>query len=145
MLVEDIMTQTVHVISPDHSLADLQTIFDKVTYRHLLVEENHKLVGLISDRDMLQRLSPWLGTDEETEHDRSVLQQKVGSFMSTDLITVDRLTLVDCATILLLENKISCLPVVDENNAIEGIVSWKDLLKYSVYGVAKEQVCRPRA
>jgi len=34
---------------------------------------------------------------------------------------------------LLLEHKISCLPVVDESSHLEGLLTWKDILHFYVY------------
>jgi acetoin utilization protein AcuB len=53
--------------------------------------------------------------------------------MTTNLITVDISTSIECASILLLENNISCLPVIDEERQLQGIVTWKDILRFHVY------------
>lgn len=135
MVVADIMSKQVHTVSPDENLAELREIFSGVRYRHLLVEDDGKLVGVISDRDVLAHLSPFLGTSEERDSDRSQLNLKVRDIMSTRLITVDTETLIDCASILMLENPISCLPVVKPDMSIVGILSWKDILQFHVYGV----------
>lgn len=144
MLVADIMTEKVHKIAPTDTLGEVRKIFQSVSYRHLLVEENDKLVGIVSDRDVLARISPFLGTPDENEKDRALLKTPVANFMSTDMITVDRKTIIECASILLIENNISCLPVVKNDNEIDGILSWKDLLQYSVYGSAEEQKEPPK-
>ncbi|SMF57902.1 acetoin utilization protein AcuB [Alteromonadaceae bacterium Bs31] len=135
MIVADIMSKQVHTVSPNENLAELRDIFSNVNYRHLLVEEDNKLLGVISDRDVLAHLSPFIGTEQERENDRTQMDLKVRDIMSTELITVDSETIVDCASILLLENNISCLPVVQDDLSIEGILSWKDILQFHVYGV----------
>lgn len=135
MNVADIMSRKVHTVSPDENLAELKTIFSSVKYRHLLVEENNRLIGVISDRDALAHLSPFLETTKERENDRSQLSLQVRHIMTTHVITVDPDTTIDCASILLLENSISCLPVVTADMTIEGILSWKDILLYHVYGL----------
>lgn len=48
--------------------------------------------------------------------------------MSRDVITVSPEEKVDKAARILLENKISGLPVVDENNHVVGIITEKDLI-----------------
>ncbi len=137
MIVADIMSKQVHTVSPDENLAELRDIFSNVNYRHLLVEEDNRLIGVISDRDVLAHLSPFIGTSEERDSDRSQLDLKVRDIMSTELVTVDAETIVDCASILLLENSISCLPVVMDDMSINGIISWKDILQFYVYDVDK--------
>lgn len=135
MIVADIMSKQVHTVTPNTKLTALRDIFASVSYHHLLVEKNSKLVGVISDRDVLANLSPFIGTMGEQDRDRALLELSVENIMSTTLITIEHHTLIDTASILLLENNISCLPVVDADLSIEGIVSWKDILQYHVYGV----------
>lgn len=144
MFVADIMTEDVHTVSPNDTLGNIRKIFKEAPYRHLLVEENSMLVGVVSDRDVIARLSPFLDTPEESPRDKKLLEQRVADFMSTKMITVDRQTIIECAAILLLENNFSCLPVVKENNQIDGILSWKDLLEYSVYSAGETSKEAPR-
>ena len=133
MFVSEIMTVNVDTITPKTTLKQVQSIFDRESYHHLLVVEAGKLVGVISDRDMLRLTLPDSDDDDAPHVDEAWLQQPASEFMTTALITIDRETLIDCASILLLENNISCLPVVDLDNCVEGILTWKDLLKYYVY------------
>lgn len=138
MLVEKIMSENVHTVSPSTTLAELRKIFSEVNYHHLLVVEAGLLMGVISDRDVLRMSSPYLDGmeidgDKANEHDEALLLQPASSFMSTSLIKVLPDTLIDAAAILLLENNISCLPVVTEDDAVAGILTWKDMLKYYVY------------
>ncbi len=140
MFVGEIMTKNVHTVTPETTLGEVRNIFKQVGYRHLLVEQDGKLVGVISDRDVLARSSPWLDTQQENNRDRDSLNVPAATFMNTNVITVDRQTIVECASILLIENNISCLPVVKQDNAIDGILSWKDLLQYSIYGAEHDPV-----
>lgn len=133
MHVENIMSDSVHCVLPDVTLADLRETFKHVTYHHLLVAHDNQLMGVISDRDVLRMSSPFIDTAETTPHDQALLKTKAQDFMSTKLITVKKDTLIDAAAILLLEHNISCLPIVSRDDAIEGILTWKDMLKYYVY------------
>lgn len=133
MLVETIMSEPVHCILPEVTLAELREIFSRIKYHHLLVARDSHLLGVISDRDVLRMSSPYLDTANATAHDQSLLETKAQDIMSTTLITAKKDTLIDAAAILLLEHNISCLPVVSMNGAIEGILTWKDMLKYYVY------------
>jgi acetoin utilization protein AcuB len=115
------------------SLEELCNIFKQVPYHHLLVAQERELLGIISDRDVLRTSSPFINTERATAQDQALLQTKAQEIMSTALITVRPDTLIDTAVILLLEHSISCLPVVSNAEAIEGILTWKDMLKYYVY------------
>jgi acetoin utilization protein AcuB len=133
MLVTEIMTEKVHTVYKDATLEIVNNIFKKVKYHHLLVTEENKLVGVLSDRDVNRLVSPFLDTEHQLERDAKLLEKPVEEFMTTTLVTVDSDTSIDCASILLLEHNISCLPIVSVDNEIEGILTWKDLLKYYVY------------
>ena len=133
MHVETIMSENGHCVLPEVTLADLRQIFKEVPYHHLLVARDGDLLGIISDRDVLRMSSPFIDTANATVQDQSLLETKAQDFMSTKLITVKKDTLVDTAAILLMEHNISCLPVVSKVDAIEGILTWKDMLKYYVY------------
>jgi len=133
MNVESIMSTNVQCILPEMNLGDVREIFKKVPYHHLLVAREGGLLGIISDRDVLRMLSPFIDTANATAQDQSLLETKAQDIMSTTLMTVKKDTSVDTAAILLLEHNISCLPVVSKNDVIEGILTWKDLLKYHVY------------
>lgn len=135
MFVADIMTRNVKTIGPETKLQEVSKIFRSVRFRHLLVEDGGLLIGIISDRDMLANLSPFTGKDNEDEYDRAQLELPAKQLMSTAMITVDCETLIDSASILLIEQNISCLPVVNHDNSIAGILSWKDILQYHVYGI----------
>ena len=133
MLIQDIMTVNVHRVTPKTTLKTVDEIFKSVRYHHLLVEDKGVLVGVISDRDVIRMKSPFLNTEQENTRDQEQLHTPVEEFMTKRLLTILKDTDIDYASILLLENNISCLPVIDVNNKIEGIVTWKDLLKFYVY------------
>ena len=129
MKVGDIMTNHVHTIHLDDKLELIQDILADVDYHHLLVEDDGKLVGIISDRDVLRHQSPFLGTEHERDVDRALLNRDAGSIMTPHPITVEAGTSLDEAAKLLLKHTISCLPVVAFDQSIEGIITWKDLLR----------------
>lgn len=52
--------------------------------------------------------------------------------MTRKPITVELDTLVDDAANIMLKKNISCLPVVSPSGNIEGILSWKDILKFYI-------------
>ena len=110
MNVGSLMTEKVFRVTPEDSLATIREILQKVNFHHLLVVADEKLVGIVSDRDILKALSP-LFDDPARRVDRgAILGRQVEQIMTKDLITVDRETSVKEAAILMLDNNISCLP-----------------------------------
>lgn len=131
--VADIMATELATVLPTASISQLLEMFSQHSFHHIPVLENEKLLGIISDRDVSKALSPHIGTNLESAEDRQLLQQCAEDIMTRDVIAIDRTTDLDTASILLLENNISCLPVTDENDCLQGILTWKDLLQYFVY------------
>ena len=120
MIVALIMTRRVVTVEMDYSIQIIRDIFKNFEFHHILVLENQKLAGVISDRDLIDR----------EDRDTITLDKKAHEIMSRKLITVDAQTSIEKASDLLLENNISCLPVISHQGDVEGIVSWKDILKF---------------
>jgi acetoin utilization protein AcuB len=124
------MTRRVVTVEMDDSLQIISEIFENVKFHHILVVENQKLVGVISDRDFIKALSPFLDTPSEVKRDITTLDKRAHQIMNRTPITVDAETSIEKASNLLLENNISCLPVISPQGSVEGIVTWKDILKF---------------
>jgi acetoin utilization protein AcuB len=129
MLVSEVMTKNVVKVAPDLDLSTLRELFTKTGFHHLLVVDGETLVGVISDRDLLRTVSPFVGTLAERHQDRDTLYRKAHQLMSRALIVARPDDDVRTAAFFLVEKKISCLPVVSEDGKLEGIVTWRDLLR----------------
>jgi acetoin utilization protein AcuB len=132
MTVDAIMSRDVESVGPDMSLMEIQDTLRKHGFRHLLVIEDDALVGVISDRDVLRVVSPFLNTLSEAPRDIKTLMRPAREVMRTDPVSIHPDTSIKEAASTLLEHTISCLPVVNDENQIEGIVTSKDLLRYLV-------------
>ena len=137
----DIMTREVVCLELTDTLADAIDTMKKGEFRHLpILDESAKLAGIISDRDILRQL-PFIGrrppsqsikfrdhlfkVDDETPQ----LLLGVTEFMTREVTSVS----VDCriceAVKTLRSMKISCLPVVDQQQNVLGIVTVADLMR----------------
>ncbi len=120
MNVASIMTRNVLTVKMDYFIQIIRDIFNNFEFHHILVLENQKLIGVISDRDLIDR----------EERDTITLNSRAHEIMSRTPITVDVETSIEKASDLLLENNISCLPVISPRGSVKGIVTWKDILKF---------------
>ena len=123
-----IMTKRVVTVEMDDSLRVINGIFTYAKFHHLLVVENGKLMGIISDRDVLKAMSPFLDTLAEQSRDSATLERKAHQIMTREPVTGTRAMDIAVAVRTMLQKRVSCLPVLSENGQIEGIVTWKDLL-----------------
>jgi acetoin utilization protein AcuB len=130
MTLGKIMTARVVTVEMDDRLEVVKEIFDTMSFHHLLVVDEHrKLSGVLSDRDLLRALSPYVGSAAETARDLATLNKRVHQIMTRHPITLRQESGIHEAVNLLLENRISCIPVVDDDFKPVGIVSWRDLLR----------------
>jgi acetoin utilization protein AcuB len=129
MLIEQIMTKSVVTVTLDHTLRLVKHIFENAKFHHLLVVEKGELYGVISDRDLLKSISPFIGTVQETVHDKFTLNKKVHQIMSRKPITLTPSADVHEAISLFNQHSISCIPIVNEAGVPVGIVSWRDILR----------------
>src|SRR5580693_8400292 len=130
MTLDKIMTAKVVTVEMDDRLEVVKEIFDTMHFHHLLVtDELGKLSGIVSDRDLLRALSPYVGSAAETARDLATLNKRVHQVMSRHPITLHPQSTAAEAVSLLLAHRISCIPIVDDEFKPVGIVSWRDLLK----------------
>lgn len=130
MSLEKIMSTHIVSVKMDDTLALVQQLFNETNFHHLLVLENKKVVGMISDRDLLQTLSPTLGTINESVKDKALLNKKVHQIMARQPITLLSNASVYEAIAIFNRDKISCIPIVNENNNAKGVLSWRDIFYF---------------
>jgi acetoin utilization protein AcuB len=130
MTLDKIMTARIVTVEMDDRLEVVKEIFDTMNFHHLLVVDEHKkLGGVLSDRDLLRALSPYVGSAAETARDLATLNKRVHQIMTRGPITLRQDSSISEAADLLLKNRISCIPIVDDEFKPVGIVSWRDLLR----------------
>jgi acetoin utilization protein AcuB len=129
MMLDSIMTRRVVTVSMDETLAEARRIMATHHIHHVVVVEHRRVVGIVSDRDLLSHISPFVGTTTERRIDAESLSRKMHQVMTRKPIVGTPAMTVDEAAALLLANSISCLPVVDTDGACLGIVTWRDLLR----------------
>src|SRR6202051_3296375 len=129
MVMRDIMTSRVVTVEMDDRLEVVKEIFDTMNFHHLLVlDEHRKLGGIVSDRDLLRALSPYVGSAAETARDLATLNKRGHQIMRRHPLTPHPQSGIAEAVNLLLAHRISCIPIVDDDFKPVGIVSWRDLL-----------------
>lgn len=142
LLVENWMNPNVITVDADDSMLDATRILKEKNIRHLPVLEKGKLVGVVTDRD-LKRASPSDATSLEAhELLYLVANIKVREIMTRNPITVPYNFTIEEAAQILLEAKISGMPVVDKQGDVIGTITQTDLFKVliSLTGVGKKGV-----
>lgn len=133
LTIQDIMTTPVFTITMDDSVETIQRAFEDNNFHHIIVNgDDGECVGVVSDRDLLKNLSPFLGKFSERAADAACLKRRAHQIMTRELIAVRPETLFRAAARVMLDSRISCLPVVDANKHCVGIVTLRDVLRWTI-------------
>jgi len=126
-LVRDIMVKEVATLDVNDELSLANDIMRLGRIRHLPVVDGHKLVGIISERDLFRSsLAQALGYG--TKATRDLMKTiRIKDIMVSAVVTVPPDMPLGEAVKLMVDKKIGCLPVV-ENNRLVGLVTETDVL-----------------
>lgn len=125
-----IMTRDVVRVDGDEPLVEVRKLLRRRGFHHVLVVEDGRVLGVVSDRDVLRTLSPFLDTLVEQPRDVNTLGIRAREIMSHSLITARPDTTLAEAAELLVGRQISCLPIVGEEGTLLGIVTTRDILRH---------------
>jgi acetoin utilization protein AcuB len=121
-------------IGPEASFYEARNLIHEKGVRHLpVVDKNHMLVGIVTDRD-IREAAPSDATLLSVQELNYLLGKlKVSSFMTPKdkLVTITPDTLIEEAVQLMHDNKIGCLPVVEQGK-LYGIFTETDALDHLV-------------
>ncbi|MFQ5507863.1 MAG: CBS domain-containing protein [Leptospirillia bacterium] len=137
MNVDVIMTTGVCSVGMDDTVIAVRELLDSKPFHHLLVMDEGRLVGILSDRDVLRATSPFFGTRDENVRDESLMHRRVHQIMTRNPRTIPPDTPLRAAGEIMVTHRISCLPVVSDDDGIhtlEGLITSRDLLQYYLDG-----------
>jgi len=132
MTVQELMHAPVETVHMDTPVRVAKRLFDEKRYHHLVVMEKGHVFGVVSDRDILKIISPFVGSKTmEREQDTRTLRQRVHQVMSRKPVTVEPTTLVSAAAKKILSERVSCLPVVTNAGELVGILTVRDIVSWA--------------
>lgn len=129
ILVSTVMTSRLITVAANASVAEARDLLQQHGIHHLLVMHDRRVVAVLSDRDILRSISPYVGTLSEQTRDVRSLLRPVFQLASYHPITVSPDASVLEAAALMLDHSISCLPVIDARGETIGVVTSRDLLR----------------
>ncbi len=132
VLVSEIMTPKVMTVFEEDNLLNIEEGMTHFKFRHLPVVDGKKLVGLVTQRDLLRIAASALEPNAEQKNAKMKERLFVRDVMQRDVVTVLPDTPILDAGRLLWNNKMSCLPVVNEARELLGIVTEADYVKLAL-------------
>ena len=132
MQIKNLMSEDLITIDKDQNLSDALKLLRKHNVSRLPVINNKELVGIISERDIADKL----GSSKYESMPASRLH--ISSVMVKDVFTVPQTMQLDEVAKLMLENGIGSVPVMDDDKMV-GIVSKADFVTLAV-GIAFDKI-----
>ena len=128
--VTAIMTKNVIKLNVTDELTKAESLFKENKIRHIPVVKGEKIVGMLSYTDLLRISFADAIDDEEQEVDTTVYNMfSVEQVMAKKLVSISPETTIKEAAEILASKEFHALPVV-ENDALVGIITTTDLIKY---------------
>ena len=127
MLVRDVMQSKLITIDPETTLPQAMRLAAERRVRHLPVVRDGELIGIVSDRDLKQAMASPATSLEAHELTYLLNRLTVGEIMTRAVITIGPMAPFEEAARLMVQEKISALPVMAAGQLI-GIVTETDLL-----------------
>jgi acetoin utilization protein AcuB len=128
MFVRDYMSINPVTIGPEDSVGHALELMDNHSIRRLPVLQNGKIVGLVTNQDLL-KASPSPATSLSI-HEINYLYPKIKikEVMTKDIVSVTPDTVIEQAAVIMRENKIGTL-LVEQQGKLMGLITESDLFK----------------
>lgn len=121
----------VRVVDVDERVADIRSLMLREGFHHVLVEENGRVVGVISDRDVLRAVSPRVDSPLASTSELATLEKRAHQVMGRSPVTVAPDSPMREAARLLLDHRTHCLPVLDGARC-RGILTTSDVMRWAI-------------
>src|SRR5512145_1028540 len=133
--VKSLMKSDVVCADMDTPLGEAMDLCSAKRIRHLpVLDERKQLVGLVTDRDLRYYVSPRLGTISENRSDRESLQRPLHLIMVRNVVVASADATLAEAAGRMLANRVGCLPVIDADRHVIGILTATDLIRHVAEG-----------
>lgn len=120
MKVKDVMTKAVKACSRETTLTDVGLIMVSRNCGIVpVVDKNSKVVGVVTDRDLLLNL---------VKHDAKPSEITVGTILGSEVHACRPDDSIEDVLHAMCRHKVRRLPVTDDNGIIEGIISLDDIV-----------------
>lgn len=118
-VIQNKLNQEIYTISPESTVLEAITLMANKGIGAVIVTENNKVIGILSERDYTRKIALMQRTSDHTT---------VAEIMTPKVISVTRQNSVDECLDLMTERHLRHLPVMDGESLI-GFISIGDLVK----------------
>ena len=130
LLVDDVMSREPTSAASDDTIWVAIDRMSRQGIRHLpVVDANHRVVGMLSDRDLRTAIGNPMRANDEREAVVPVDSSRVSDAMTRATLTLPTGTRLSRAALLFADHKIGAVPIVDDGGRLVGLVSYTDVLR----------------
>jgi CBS domain-containing protein len=127
--VREIMMGSPVTLKPDDTLDLANDIISLGRIRHIPVVEDGKLVGIISERDLMGAAAGRIFGLKQKSKSALLKSVLIKDVMRKRVVTMEPDTPIKDAAQMMADKKIGCVPVI-ESGALVGLVTTTDVLRY---------------
>jgi len=131
--VKEMMTAKPIALSRHHNLSDARKLMEEKRFRHLpIVDNDNQLIGLVTQRNVLANSVSQREIIDIDALERIESETLLIDIMTRDLTTVTADVKIGDAAQLIYQKKFGCLPVVDQNKQLIGIITDHDFVAITI-------------
>ena len=128
MYVKDYMVSNPITLRADQSVSEAVDIMDENELHRLpVVDEGGRLVGLVTESVITSNTPNNASSLSVFELNYLLNKLTIQDIMIEEVITIDQDALLEEAAVLMRRNDIGCLPVVEKDNTLIGIITHNDI------------------
>ena len=130
--VEEFMTSELSTLRETDLLGDARKIITDKHIRHIPVTDDQgKLLGLVTQRDVLAATEPELLNQEAGASDAHGADIRLSNIMRRDISVINKTDSLRKAAIYMQSHKYGCLPVVSDHRLV-GIITDSDFIDIAI-------------
>lgn len=139
MFVANRMTKNPITVSPDTKVDEAAALMKKHHFRRLPVVADGKLVGFLSDKDIIKAAPSPATTLAKYEINSLLAKMRIADIMAKEVISVQVDATIEEAALLMCNHKIGGLPVISSVGTVVGVITETDIFKtfVDVMGLAE--------
>ena len=126
--VRDYMTAPAETLGADNTLLDAVLLLRRASLRHIPIIEDNLLVGILTDRDVARFAPSMFLPLSPQEYNRVFEETLIAKVMTRDPLSTTPDAPLAEAVHLLHQNRLGCLPVIEEGRLV-GIITTTDMLR----------------
>jgi acetoin utilization protein AcuB len=129
MYVKNRMTTNLVVVDPNQTISEVLDLMQENNIHRVPVVSNNKLVGLVTQGVVLKNSPSNASSLSIHEMNYLLSKTKISDIMIKNVTTIEPDDLLEKAADVMQSHDIGCLPVVEDDNVLVGIITTNDILQ----------------